>query len=350
MRAGMLDAPQTMVIRELPDPVPEPGGVVLRVGACAVCGTDVRIFNHGHHRIELPAVIGHEIAGTVAALGTGVSGYSVGDTVVLSPPGWSCESCRMCLRGQGNLCEHRQALSYEYPGGFADYVAVPPPLVANGSLHRLDEGIDLAHVAIAEPLACCINGQEQVRWRPDDRVLIIGGGPIGNMHAALVRSRGAEALAIADVAEPRLDTVRRNLSDVTAIDVNTDAQAKITDWAGGSGPDVTIVCTSSTSAYELAFATAGRCGQVLLFAGLPKGQQIMNVDMNQIHYRQLAWYGSFGSMPHQGKAALDMLLSRAVDPELLVTHRYGLSQIPDAISTAQSLAGLKVIIEPQESV
>ncbi len=346
MRAAMLETPGSMVIRDVADPTPAPGGVVVRVAACAVCGTDVRIFNHGHHRIELPAVIGHEIAGAVAEVGAGVEGFAVGDPVVLSPPGWSCEVCRLCLRGQQNLCEERQALSYEYPGGFADLVAVPAALVRNGSLHHIPAGTDPAHVAIAEPLACCVNGQQQVRRRPDDRVLIVGGGPIGVMHSELVRAHGADSVAIADMAPERL-ALLEDLG-VTAIDARDDAADRIREWCNG-GPDVTIVCASSPSAYELAFETAGRCGHVLLFAGLPKDRQVLDVNMNVIHYRQLAWYGSFGSTAEQGRRALELLATRQVDAETLVTHRFGLDEIPTAMAAAQALTGLKVVVEPGAS-
>lgn len=345
MRAALLEAPHRIAVREIDDPKPPPGGVVLRVGACAVCGTDVRIYRHGHHRIALPAVIGHEIAGEVAAVGDGVDAWKPGEPVALSPPGWSCGTCRLCIRGQENLCESRRALSYEFPGGFAEYVAVPEPLVTNGSLHRVPDDTDVAHVSITEPLACCINGQEQVRWRPDDRVLIIGGGPIGVMHSELVRARGAESVAIMDVAHQRLALIRELLPHVTPIDGNADAVERIRDWSSG-GPDVVIVCTSQPAAYECAFEIAGRCGQVLLFAGLPKDRQAMFVDMNVIHYRQLAWYGSYGSTTDQGRKALNMLLSGAVDPKLLVTHRFSLDRIPDAMNAAQELTGLKVVVQP----
>lgn len=346
MRAAMLEAPRHMAIREVPDPVPESGGVVLKVRACAICGTDVRIYNHGHKRITLPAIIGHEIAGTVVSVGAGVTTFAPGDTIALSPPGWSCGVCRTCRRDQENLCGDRQALSYEYPGGFAEYVAVPAPLVNNGSLHSIVESADFAHAAIAEPMACCINGQQQVRWRPDDRVLIIGGGPIGIMHSELVRARGAESVAMIDVAEQRLEMIRENLPGVVAIDGRENAAEKIREWSDGDGPDVVIVCTSSASAYTLAFEVAGRCGQVLLFAGLPKDGSVMQVDMNEIHYRQLAWYGSFGSTPQQGAEALNLLMSGKVSPARIVTHRFPLDEIGVAIETAQSLDGLKIVIQP----
>lgn len=347
MRAAVLEQPRIMTVRERAEPKVEPGGVVLRVGACAICGTDLRIFNYGHHRITLPAVIGHEIAGTVAEVGRGVEGYKVGERVVLSPPGWSCGTCRACKRGNENLCEDRRALSYEFPGGFAEYVAIPPPLVRNGSLHRIPDGVDLAHVAITEPLACCVNGQDQVRWRPDDRVLILGGGPIGMMHAELVRARGAESLAMADLSDERLRMVR-SLEDVVAIDGRDPARAEeeVRSWSDGYGPDVVIVAASAPAAYHQAFNLVGRGGQVLLFAGLPKDKQVLEVNMNLIHYRQLAWCGSFGSTPAHGKMALDLLLSGKVSAERLVTHRFTLGNVPEAVAVAGALVGLKVVVEP----
>jgi len=352
MRAALLEQPRIITIAELPEPAPEAGGVVLRVGACAICGTDLRIYAHGHHRVALPAVIGHEIAGTISAMGEGVKGFAIGDRVVLSPPGWSCGECRICRRAEGrqeNLCERRNALAYEYPGGFAEYVAVPAPLVRNGSLHTLPPEADFAEVAITEPLACCVNGQDQMRWRPDDRVLIIGGGPIGMMHAELVRARGAEALAMADLSDERLHIIG-SLGDVTPIDGRDPAaEEHIRTWSGGYGPDVVIVATSAPAAYHTAFSVIGRGGQVLLFAGLPKDKQVLEVNMNLIHYQQLAWYGSFGSTPAHGAQALELLLSRSVNPARLVTHRFGLEDLPAAMAVAGALVGLKVVVQPEKA-
>jgi len=347
MRAATLDALRTVVVRDLPQPEAEPGGIVLRVRACAICGTDLRIFNHGHERVTLPAVIGHEIAGTVSSIGKGVTGYKPGDAVVLSPPGWSCGACRICRRGDENLCQQREAISYERPGGFAEHVAIPPPLVRNGSLHGVPDGTDPALVAITEPLACCVNGQDQVRWRPDDRVLIIGAGPIGMMHAELVHARGAESLAFVEVSNERLRMIG-GLGDVTAIDGRDRAQADqaIASWSGGFGPDVVIVATSAPAAYHQAFDVVGRGGQVLLFAGLPKDKQVLEVNINLIHYRQLAWHGSFGSTPAHGARALALLLSKKVNAERLITHRFGLAALPEAIAVASALVGLKVVVEP----
>jgi len=349
MRAAVLEQPHQIAVHEVAAPTPAPDGVVLRVGACAICGTDLRIFAYGHHRVTLPAIIGHEIAGTIAAVGSDVSGWAVGDRVVLSPPGWSCGACRACRRGQENLCEARQALSYECPGGLAELVAVPAPLVTNGSLHRLPPEADLGEMVITEPLACCINGQEQIRWRPDDRVLIIGGGPIGMMHLALVRARGADAVAMMDVADERMGMIGA-LRGVTALDGrDADVEERVRAWSGGSGPDVVIVAAGAPAAYHLAFAVVGRGGQVLLFAGLPRNKQVLEVNMNVIHYSQLGWHGSFGSTPRHGDEALGLLLSRKVDAAALVTHRFGLDAVPEALAVAKALIGLKVIVEPAEA-
>jgi len=294
-------------------------------------------------------VIGHEIAGHVEAVGPGVDGYSAGESVVLSPPGWSCGECRICLRGQENLCGSRRALSYEFPGGLAEYVAVPAALVSNGSVHKAPTGTDMASVSIAEPLACCINGQEQLRRRPDDRVLIVGAGPIGMMHLELVRAYGAEAVAMADVSDERL-RIAASSGDVDVFDARSaDLAQQVADWSDGYGPDVAIVAASSPEACGTAFSVVGRCGQVLLFAGLPKDRQMLEVDMNDLHYRQIACYGCFGSTPAQGDEALRLLVSGDVDPARLVTHRYGLESIGEAIEVAGALTGLKVVALPTDA-
>ena len=349
MKAAVYMEPGCLAINDVDDPVPGPGGLVLDVDACAICGTDLRIYRHGHHRISPPAIIGHEIAGSVAALGEGVTGWRVGDHVVLAPPAWSCGSCRACLGGKENLCEHRRALAYELPGGFAEKVAVPAPLVAGGCLHSLPEGTDPAIAAITEPLACCINGQKHLNMKADARAIVIGAGPIGLMHALLLKGKGVREIGIIDKLAVRIDRVTGSDSFMAFDGGNAGLADQVSAWSGGCGADLVVVAASSPDAYRSAFELVGRGGAVLLFAGLPFSQQEMLIDMNMIHYKELALYGSFASMPDQSREALETLTTGPPEFADLVTHSFPLDGIEEAFRTAGSLEGLKVVVRPRTS-
>ena len=346
MEAAFFDGPKQMRLGSAPDPKANPGEVVLKVGACAVCGTDVRIWRSGHHRISPPAIISHEIAGTVERLGDGVDSVEIGDRVVLSPPAWSCGDCYHCVNGLENLCPERTGLSYERAGGFAQSVVVPAPLVASGALNHISDGLGFDEAAIVEPLACCINGQSQFTISRDDVALIIGVGPIGLMHAALLRSANISKVIVSDVSEQRLAAARLRDVDVVIDAANEPITDRVLELTDGRGADLVVVAVSAKQGYQTAFSVAAKGAKLLLFAGLPKGEDQILFDMNQVHYRQWTILGSYGSSVDQGRKALALLESRTIDPADLVTHRFGLGNIAQAFEVAESLDGLKIVVTP----
>ncbi|GAF74604.1 unnamed protein product, partial [marine sediment metagenome] len=131
----------------------------VKVYACAICGTDVRIYRHGQKNVVPPHIIGHEIAGTVEALGPGVTGVEIGSHVVVVTS-VGCGECKFCRRGWHNLCVKGVAIGYYYQGGFAQYITVPEPAVMQGNIIPFSPELSFPEASIVEPLSCCINGQE----------------------------------------------------------------------------------------------------------------------------------------------------------------------------------------------
>ena len=205
MRAAVLTGPEIFNITELPIPRLKNGEVLIRVRACAICGTDLRIFRYGHPKIELPAVIGHEIVGVVEKTesdgSTSSGGVAVG-TQVMVTPGIPCGSCDNCLRGR--FCTNKSSIGYQYPGGFAEYLVVPAHGV-NTNLFPLPNPLPPdqrpGDYTLAEPLACALNGLEQLGELPlSGSALIVGAGAIGVMLAKLLLRRGLERVAVEDLA------------------------------------------------------------------------------------------------------------------------------------------------------
>lgn len=346
MKVARLYAPGRLVLEIDPNPEPGPGELVIRVRACAVCGTDVKIFRHGHPHLVLPRVLGHEVAGEVVAWGDGVDGWSLGDRVqvIAAIP---CGECLYCQRGLFTVCERLESIGYHYDGGFATFMRIPAKVLRQGGVHRIPSSVSDEVAALAEPLACVLNGQEQASVGPEDTVAILGAGPIGCMHAWLARARGARRIYLIDIDPTRLQMAAERVAPDAAIcAAEKDPALQIDRLTDGRGADVVIVAAPSAQAVEQAIAIASRRGRICLFAGLPKDQAIVSCDVNRIHYRELTVVGAYGSTPAQNRAALELIAQGQVPVERLITHRFPLEEIHKGIHAAAHGKALKVVIFP----
>ena len=161
MKAALYSGPQDLKIVEVPQPAPAAGEILIRVRACATCGTDAKIFNHGHPRLTPPMVIGHEIAGEIAEIGDGVTGWSIGDRVqvIAAIP---CGECWACKADKMQICINQLSMGYQFPGGFAEYMIIPNEVVRVNGVNRIPDGLSFEEAAAAEPMACALNAQELI--------------------------------------------------------------------------------------------------------------------------------------------------------------------------------------------
>ncbi|GAA0356658.1 zinc-dependent dehydrogenase [Microbispora corallina] len=346
MKVARFHAPGDIRLEDVPEPRPRPGEVKVRVRNCSTCGTDVKIFRYGHHHIRPPRVMGHEIAGEIAELGDGVTGWSPGDRVqvIAAIPCGVCEECR---RGHRTVCPNQESMGYHYDGGFAQYMIVPAKVLAVDGLNRIPDGVGFAEASVAEPLACVLNGQELARVGDGDDVVVVGSGPIGCLHVRLARSRGAGRVFLADLNADRLamaaDLVRPDAA-ICAGDVDlVDEVRKLT---GGRGADVVVTAAASGAAQEQAVQMAARQGRISFFGGLPKDDPVIRLDSNLVHYRELTIVGANGSSPAHNARALGLIAGGAVPVADLITHRLGLPEVLDAIDVVGRGAAIKVTIEP----
>src|SRR5512135_3352700 len=175
MKAAVFHGLRDVRIEEIDSPTAGKGEVVLRVLRCAVCGTDKRIYTHGQKNVVPPAVTGHEIVGVVHEIGAGVAKLAAGQRVIVATV-VGCGKCVYCRRKQYNLCESFTALGYDYAGGFAEYVKIPAPAVAQGNIIPIPQTMSVERAALIEPLSCCLNGEEYLNPQPGDRALVMGAG------------------------------------------------------------------------------------------------------------------------------------------------------------------------------
>jgi len=344
MKAAVLHGVENLVIEDIPMPQCEAGGLVIKVAACAVCGTDVKVYHHGHRLISFPRVTGHEIAGVVEEVGEGVKDFRKGDRVAVAPA-VPCGECIYCRRGWQTMCDNLTAIGYRYNGGFEEYMAVPPVAVRNGCVNRVPDNISLEEAALAEPLACCINAQELSWVGLGQTVAILGAGPIGCMHVQLARARGATKVILMDISSERLEMSKLVEADVYINSSEEDAVQRVMDETGGVGADVVITACSSGKAQEQALRMVAKRGVVDFFGGLPKDNPYIKFDSNLPHYREFYVVGNHGSSPRQNAVAIDLIASGRIKVKDLITHRFAIDQTLEGIKTTEEAKGLKVVIK-----
>jgi L-iditol 2-dehydrogenase len=345
VKVARLYAPEDLRIEEAPSPEARLGEVIVRVRSCSTCGTDAKIFLHGHHHISLPRVLGHEVAGEIVEVGHGADGFGVGDRVqvIAAIP---CGECFYCRRGQETVCENLESIGYQYDGGFAEFMRVPRKVLDRDGLNRVPDHVPFEAASLTEPLACVLNGQEIAQVGSGDVVAVLGAGPIGCLHVRLARARGASSIILADVNERRLELSARAQPDIvihSAREDPVDAVRKATD---GRGADVVITATGAGAAQEQALEMAAARGRISLFGGLPRDNSVIRFDSNLVHYRELIVVGAYGSAPRHNRAALELISTGAVEVEDLITHHVPLDRVRDAIDIVTSGEGLKVVVEP----
>src|SRR5438093_4205397 len=251
----MLHAPGDLRLEDAPVPDAGPGELTIRVRSCATCGTDAKIFHHGHHHISLPRVLGHEVAGEVAQVGPEVTGWSPADRVqvIAAIP---CGVCFYCRRGQETVCEDLESIGYQYDGGFAEFMRIPVRVLDRDGVNRIPDHVPFEQASLTEPLACVLNGQEIAGVGRGDVVAVLGAGPIGCLHVRLARARGAEAVFLADPNRERLDQAARVRPDALIDGSKEDPVDAVRKLTEGRGADVVITATGAGAAQEQALEMA----------------------------------------------------------------------------------------------
>lgn len=342
MKAAFFEGPGRIVVRETPDPVCPPGGLLTGVDACAICGSDLRAYESGSKRKG--EIIGHETVATVIEVGEGVEGFRVGDRITDCPV--TCGKCKHCQGGFNNLCLQRGRVGGRPQGGFAELRPVLASAVQGGFVVKVPCDILPEHATLIEPLACVINGQEKVSLRPGDSVVILGAGPIGILHLIMAKERGAGETVLVDLKDERLELAASFGAGHLVNGSRQDPVAEVLRLTGGVGADIVIVACVSAHAQAQALEMAGRNGQVLMFAGLPETSPTATLNTNLIHYHELRVVGARSSVKRQWDAALEMIASGRVNASEIVTHTVPLESIADGFALVKSGKALKVAVKP----
>lgn len=336
MLAALLYGQEDLRLEQVTDPTPQPGEVVIQVEAATTCGTDLKVWRRGGHAKMLtpPTLFGHEGAGRIVAVGTGVTNWQVGDRVVANNSA-PCMKCFFCQRREYSLCPH---LTWNN-GTFAEYIKIPAPIVQHNLL-TIPDHLPFALAAMTEPLACVLHGVARAGVKPQDRVVVLGDGAIGLMFVAVL-SKNTEVILWGGNNQ-RLE-IGEKLGAAKTFNYHqvVDIPYIVKELTDGWGADVVIEATGVPSVWETAIA-CGRPGATInLFGGCPKDITI-TVNTEQLHYSELTLKGVFHNTPEYVKAALSLIASGIIPFDLLISEQRPLHELEQVFMDMKARQVIKV--------
>jgi L-iditol 2-dehydrogenase len=324
MLAAVLHGKEDLRMERIPIPSVGEGEILVRVGAALTCGTDLKVYRRGYHALMLkpPIVFGHELAGTVAEVGAGVTKFALGDRVVPinSAP---CDACYFCLHGQHNLCEDILFNN----GAYAEYMRIPARIVEKNTL-LVPAHVPPEQAALTEPLACVVHGLNETGAQPGDTMAVIGAGPIGLMFIHVAHLHGLRVIAVVkrddQVAAARLF----GAAEVVQIAPGVDTVATTRALTGNTrGADIVIEAVATPATWESAVAMVRKGGVVNFFGGPPKGT-VVGLDTNRLHYGDITLKASFHHTPAACAAAFALLCGGEFKAAEFITRTARLNEVP----------------------
>ncbi len=345
MRAAVLKDIGRLDIEDVPVPDPGPGEVLVRVRACAICTTDVKIYRHGYSSFQPPLILGHELSGTIAAASPGVKGWQEGDRVAVGP-NIACGHCWFCSKGLETACDDLRTIGVHMNGGFAEFIRVPTDAVRGGCLNRIPEEVSFEEATLLDPLSCALNASELSGIRAGDTVVVIGAGPTGCLNIEVARSLGARAIMVQRSLR-RLEEARFVGADVYLSPLADDVKARVIEETGGRGADAVIVACNAPEAQQEALELVRKRGNVNFFGGLPKTSPTVPINSNLIHYGEFSVVGTHGGSSEHCRKALSLIADGRVQAKSYLTCRFPLGRLLRGIETVEKREALKVIIQPQ---
>jgi L-iditol 2-dehydrogenase len=340
MKAGLLVAPGRVALDDRPDPTPAPGEVIVSLAACGICGSDLEKVKGNYRATQ---VIGHEPVGTVAAIGDGVAGLSVGARV-FAHHHVPCYACPACYSGAYTYCPSYSKTNLD-PGGFAERFRVPAVNVSRGAVLPLAPAISWEEGTLLEPAGCALTALRTIGLPPATTVMILGLGPVGILYARLARALGAGWIGGADLSSLRRTAAGRRGADATVDPRNGEKVRQLVQLAtGGRGVDLAVVATSAASAVPVAVSLVRRGGTLNLF-GLPEAGSHLEEDLQQLYLRGIKVIPTYATTERDIAEVHALLAAKRLEVHDLVTHRFPLDKLPEAFQlAAQPDKALKAIV------
>lgn len=344
MKALLLTAPSQLAFTDFPDPTPAGDEVLIRIRACGICGSDIHGWDGSTGRRRPPLIMGHEAAGEIAAVGSRVEHWRVGDRVTFDST-ISCGQCADCRAGRVNLCENRRVVGvapaeYRQHGAFAELVAVPARI-----LYALPDALSFTHAAMIEPVSIAVHAVQRIRIASTDTVVVVGAGMIGLFVIQVLRWAGAQRIIAVDLAENRLALARELGATHTLKSDACDVSAEVLRLTESRGADAAFEVVGVSATLNLALATLRRGGSAVLVGNLaPK----TDFPLQAVVTRELTLYGSCSSAGEY-PLCLDLISRGVVRVDPMIS---AVAPLRDGADWFQRLSGkegsntMKVILQP----
>jgi threonine dehydrogenase-like Zn-dependent dehydrogenase len=339
MKAAVVYGENDIRISDVSTPSPGTGEVLVKVKGSGVCATDVKILGGSGLPKHLPTILGHEAAGTVEALGKGVSGLRKRQRVAVYPIA-ACGECFFCAREKYSLCVEPYGLGHGADGGFAEYLLVPRQIVRLGGIVDIGETpFDMA--AMIEPVSCCLAASEQCGTKSGDNVVVIGCGPLGLLHTIVSKTIGARVIAV-EIDDKRLAKAEQLGADVTLNPQKVNVVEEVRKLTK-VGADVVIAAVGITKVVEELLPLIRNGGVFNIFGGTPKNETI-TLDPRWLHYGEITLTGTFAASLRHFKRSLEFVSEHAKAISQVISMRCGLDDILDAVERVKDGTALKTII------
>jgi D-arabinitol dehydrogenase (NADP+) len=339
VKAIVYNGPRDYAFREVPTPEPQPDELRIKVQLTGICGTDLHI-HEGNFSAEFPLIPGHELVGTVDAIGDSVTGFALGQSVSVNPNDY-CGVCEYCARGQALMCVNLKGMGTNWAGSFAEY------LVAPARLCFAVDGLDPEVAVFTEPTSCATHGLETLGAFPGADALVFGAGPTGLLLAQLIAHGGASRVTVAASSEFKLDRAKALGIDRTLLMDRNDLDASVAALhdLSPSGFGVVVDATGSAAVSERCVSLTRRRGTVM-FYGVTGPDDLVKVSPFDIFRREITIKGSFAEI-FSFPAAIDALRNGRARTEGLITHRFALADYDKALEALQSDRSVhKIVLVP----
>lgn len=343
MKAVMLRGGGDLQYETVADPTPGPNDAVVRVEACSICGSDVHAFHGKHPRLTFPRILGHEFAGEIVAVGSGLKNFSVGQRVCCDID-FACGECGPCRDGRGNICEQLRTMGFDRDGAYAEFAAVP-----SYNLYVLPDDVSYDQASAIQVLGIGYHAvAHRVKPQAGERIAVIGAGPIGLGAALIAQSMGAE-VTITDILDYRLAKAKDLGVAHTMNSREGDVRARALEATGGRGYDKVVECVGGLQERTVtdAVSMVKRGGQVTIVGTFPENKA--TIPIAYIKDREIDLNFSRGNWKAFAPC-LELVGSGRIDPNLYISHRFPLSRAEDALNLleARNVEAHKIVLHPQE--
>jgi len=340
VKAAVIQGKGVVMVEDVPQPKIGSDELLVRMRACGICGTDLEKL-HGEH--ITPPVLGHEVAGIVEEVGKDVLDINTGDRVAVHHH-ISCGNCTLCKNGFETLCDAFPK-SNLHPCGLAEYFRVPATLVDGGTVYKLPNSLSLEEGSMIEPTACCVRALRRINVTHGHSAVVYGVGPVGLTHIQLLKCFGITPVYAVDVIKSRRKFAEKLGAERTFDPTTDDVPNEVSRLTGRLGVDYAIIATANVKALEQGFRTVGKGGTVLLF-GAPARGALASFDLSNLFLREVKFMSSYSTSETEMGIAMNLIERKRIDPSILISHRFPLSQTIEALNVADKGAdAVKVIVE-----